>query len=277
MEESINEWLAALPLGAGVTFVQSDRNGLIALNKPAGVRSHPNNDGADPGALLVVDYESEAEAYHWRDANGKLRKLYLLNRLDAPTSGLILLAANPECAEAVRSAFKDHTVEKTYLARVFGNPHPPKGRWDDRLRTQRTREGLRSQLGSGPPARTRYQTLASAANNHLVTNLLALHPETGRTHQLRVQCQGHGVPIVGDQTYGDFVRNRQFFSTADISARLLLHAWRIRVPYTLKGERFTFAAEAVPPALLQPLGGTSPESSSAEPPQLKTRRFKRPG
>ena len=257
--------------------MQSDRNGLIALNKPASVRSHPNNNGTDPGALLVVEYKSETEVYHWREANGKLRKLYLLNRLDAPTSGLILLATNPECAEAVRSAFRDHTVEKTYLARVFGNPHPPKGHWDDRLRTQRTGKGLRSQLGSGPPARTRYQTLASAANNHLVTSLLALYPETGRTHQLRVQCQGHGVPIVGDQTYGDFVRNRQFFSTADVSTRLLLHAWRIRVPYAIGGGRFTFAAEAVPPALLQPLGESGSKSSSTEPPQLKARRFKRPG
>ncbi len=266
----------SLPLGPGVTLLQNDANGLLALNKPTAVRSHPNDNRSDSNALIVADYDTQSEAYQWIALDGKARQLYLINRLDAPTSGLILAATSLACATAARAAFRDRAVEKTYLARVFNRPQPASGQWDDRLLTQRTQGGLRSRLGTGPPALTRYRSLDSQASNQIVTSLLELHPLTGRTHQLRVQCQGHGVPIVGDQTYGDFRLNREYFANSERAPRLCLHAWRIRLSYQTAQGTYTFEAEAPPPPELTVDRNDDARTTTKAPGRLSGRRFKRP-
>ena len=71
--------------------------------------------------------------------------------------------------------------------------------------------------------------------------LVQLDPQTGRSHQLRVQCARRGLPIVGDQTYGDFRRNREF-AKATGCKRLFLHSLATRFNYELNRRTFTFAA-----------------------------------
>jgi 23S rRNA-/tRNA-specific pseudouridylate synthase len=263
----------ALPLGSEVRILHGDTNGLLAFYKPPGVRSHPNSNRADAQALLLADYDAQHEAYHWHDHQGSLQQLFLINRLDAPTSGLLLGALSADTAAAVRTAFRERAVDKTYLARVFAQPQPASGCWQDRLQTYKTAEGLRSRLGTGTFARTRYKTMSTDKSNQIVTSVLELLPETGRTHQLRVQCQGHGVPVVGDQTYGDFQRNRQFFEGLGILPRLYLHAWRLQLSYQLNADTFTFMAEAPAPG---DLIAAVPLATKTEATALNTRRFKRP-
>jgi tRNA pseudouridine65 synthase len=276
VEPAVTDTLTNFPLGPGVALLQNDANGLLALNKPTSVRSHPNDNRSDPNALIIADYDTQTEAYQWMGTGGKTQQLYLINRLDAPTSGLILAATSHACATAARAAFRDRKVEKSYLARVFNRPRPASGQWNDQLLTQRTQSGLRSRLGSGPPAHTRYRTFDSQESNQMVTSLLELHPLTGRTHQLRVQCQGHGVPIVGDQTYGDFRLNRDYFANNEWAPRLYLHAWRIRLSYQTAQGTYTFEAEAPPPPELAVDRNEDASTTTKAPGRLSGRRFKRP-
>ena len=74
-------------------------------------------------------------------------------------------------------------------------------------------------------------------------SLLRLEPRTGRSHQLRVQCAKRGTPIVGDQTYGDFARNRAF-AKANGTKRLFLHSQETAFDYEYRGKRQTFVASA---------------------------------
>jgi len=73
--------------------------------------------------------------------------------------------------------------------------------------------------------------------------LLRLEPLTGRSHQLRVQCAKRALPIVGDQTYGDFSRNREFARLAG-TRRLFLHSLETAFDYEFRGRRHAFAARA---------------------------------
>jgi 23S rRNA-/tRNA-specific pseudouridylate synthase len=73
--------------------------------------------------------------------------------------------------------------------------------------------------------------------------LIQLEPRTGRSHQLRVQCARRNLPIVGDQTYGDFSRNRTFAKSTG-SKRLFLHSMTTGFDYEYRGTRQTFSATA---------------------------------
>ena len=96
---------AALPLNAGVEVLRDDF-GLLALYKPGGLRSHPNRDGKDGKALLDAEWKQEEEAY---ERGGET--WHLLHRLDAPTSGVILLARDATVATAVKEEFARHLAE----------------------------------------------------------------------------------------------------------------------------------------------------------------------
>ena len=111
---------SALPLGRGVTLLVRDANGLVAFDKPAGVLSHPNSAEDEPRALLTAPYSLESECYQWpafaetpagkpgesRERTATPGRLWLLNRLDSATSGVILAAASEELAREVRAQFK---------------------------------------------------------------------------------------------------------------------------------------------------------------------------
>ena len=109
-----------LPLGAGVTLLVRDENGLAAYDKPAGVLSHPNGSEDEGRGLLTCRYDKEKQCFHWRAADGSDRQLWLLNRLDSATSGVILTAGSEKLALAVREHYLKKQVNKVYTALVFG-------------------------------------------------------------------------------------------------------------------------------------------------------------
>lgn len=240
-----------LPLGPGVTVVGRHPAGLLALAKPGGVRSHPNAQDPDPRALLTVAYDPKLEAYSWTGDAGTPQRLHLLHRLDAPTSGVVILASDPALAKAVRQAFASRAVQKTYQAVVFGSGARSTGTWSDRLASERRAGRVRtrqtSPAGSGASAVTSVHCLRSARGPFRVS-LLSLRPKTGRTHQLRVQCASRHLPIVGDATYGDFARNRDL-ARATGQRGLFLHAAAIELRIHWRGRDLHFCASApTPPA-----------------------------
>ncbi|MFP4282082.1 MAG: pseudouridine synthase family protein [Opitutales bacterium] len=233
-----------LPLGPGVRLLTSHPAGLWALEKAAGVRSHPNDDRPDPRALLTVAYDRKAQCYRAGE-----RAWYLLHRLDAPTSGVILLADNAALAELARAAFAARAVEKTYLAVVQGKAPRREDFWKDRLQTERGRGGARTRTGGGEVALCAMKSLRLSRGQPLLS-LLELSPKTGRTHQLRTQCAARQLPIVGDATYGDFRFNRDFAARTG-EKRLFLHAHRVILPFEHAGRRVTFRAESPLPATFE--------------------------
>ena len=123
-----------LPLHKSCTVLDSHPSGLLALEKAAGIMSHPNRAEDRKHALLDAAYDYGEEAF---SEGGK--KWYLVNRLDAPTSGVILMADNLECARKVKEAFFRHTVSKEYVALVKGIPPHREDSWRDCLKVVRQR------------------------------------------------------------------------------------------------------------------------------------------
>jgi len=169
------------------------------------------------------------------------RELHLVHRLDAPTTGLVVVALDAEQhAELVR-AFGERRVAKIYLALVWGRPRPRGGRWSAPLGPDRGDRRRMRVDAAGRPAVTDWWVAAAAP----YVSLVALWPRTGRTHQLRVHLTHAGHPIVGDDLYGG-PRHRGVGDPAlrralDVE-RALLHAWRLEIPL-LAPSRF----EAPPP------------------------------
>jgi 23S rRNA-/tRNA-specific pseudouridylate synthase len=237
----------ALPLGVGVELLAHDANGLAAFAKPAGVLSHPNAVEDEPRSLLDARYAMDGEFFEWPDATGALHRLWLLNRLDSATSGVILAAANGELAEHVRMQFKLKRVRKIYHALLFGAPPHPLELWRDLLAIEKRGGKIRTTAHSGHvPAVSQMSVLRTGRGEPRLT-LVRLEPRTGRSHQLRVQCARRGLPIVGDQTYGDFPRNREFAKFAG-TKRLFLHSFETSFSYEWHGQTFSFAVRApLPP------------------------------
>lgn len=243
-----------LPLGRGVRVIAASAAGVFALEKPAGTLTHPNAAGAGTpkNALFAADYSLKNECYSCRVPGGKIRKIFVLNRLDSPTSGVVLAATDERAAAAARAAFAAGTVKKIYAAVVRGSVVPAQGVWTDFLRRGRGRDGaLRVEVVGGKArgalfAETRYSveatgTLALGNVGAAAGTLLRLEPKTGRTHQLRVQCAARRFPIFGDKTYGDFRLNARAAGGA-LRDRLFLHAAFTEIAFPLRGERIVFSA-----------------------------------
>lgn len=256
--------LARVPFHEGVKVLKACECGLVALEKPAGVMAHPNASDENSRALVTANYSLEEEAYHIRDGAGGIRRLWLVNRLDGPTSGVILVSTTPEAAEEAKRAFAQGKVQKRYVAVCLGRVFPTlRGDWNDTLVKQGGgAEGVRSAVLR---PRERPRGPVSQASTHFrvgrkaegLLDLVTLHlePRTGRTHQLRVQCAAHGHPILGDQTYGVYAANKLLGADRG-HRRLFLHAESIELSIPCMGKTVKFSAKAsTPPEFAAVLGG----------------------
>jgi len=238
--ESADFW-KSLPTASGVSLICTDSNGLGALAKPAGTLSHPNSPKDSGRSLLTTAYDKRSECFVWNPAGGPERRLWLLNRLDSATSGVVLVASDAALALEIKGVFARHGVIKIYNALVFGRPHATEERWNDRLGVERRGSVVRT--GSGNiPAQSEMRVVREGGGSP-GTTLLELRPLTGRTHQLRVQCAKRHLPIVGDATYGDFRKNREFAKTME-TKRLFLHSVETRLQYRRGGRVYAFRAVA---------------------------------
>jgi 23S rRNA-/tRNA-specific pseudouridylate synthase len=234
---------AGVPFGPGVRLAACDPNGLAALDKPEGVLSHPNGARDEPRSLIRARYDRDRECFEWTDEAGSRRRIWLVNRLDSATSGLIIAAPDEALAESVRAQFRRRGVRKVYQALVFGKPRQAAETWRDVLEVRKQGGRIRTVAGEGRmPAESR-MTLVRAAAGARRLSLVRLEPRTGRSHQLRVQCAQRGLPIVGDQTYGDFGANRAFVRSGG-AKRMFLHSLEIAFDYEFGGATRAFAAAA---------------------------------
>lgn len=200
---------------------------VIALNKPHGlaVQGGTGTVRHIDGMLGVLTKEGERPR--------------LVHRLDRDTSGVLLLARTAPVARALGAAFKGRDVEKLYWGLVAGVPSVREGVVTAPLAKQAMQGGERMaavEKGAGAKARTRFRIIDRAGTK---AAWLALAPETGRTHQVRVHCAILGTPLAGDGKYGHGQG-----ALANLPKKLHLHAARLSVP--LNGRRLTISAPPPP-------------------------------
>jgi tRNA pseudouridine65 synthase len=237
------DW-SAVPLGPGVKILREHKIGLAALEKPAGVLTHPNRAADWPRSLLNSAFDDELEIFSWNDAAPRAtRRVWLLHRLDSATSGVVLVAAHESVATAVREAFAQRRVTKRYVAVVLGHPRERRALWKDTMEVRRgTHARARAAEGGGVRAETAMR-VARMIPGPPALAVLELEPHTGRTHQLRHQCAQRHLPILGDQNYGNFRLNRELARKLGTD-RLFLHAESVELEIGIGRERVRFQAEA---------------------------------
>lgn len=283
---------AHIPFGFGVEILKYDSTGgIIALNKPAGILSHPNNT-ANKGtmnkvSIISAPYDHKLEAYiipvNDADSHDKEKiithhYLWLLNRLDSATSGVILLSDNKISAESIKSLFALREVKKEYLAKVFGKFNCSSSArgvpWKHSIHIDNTSQLRSRTLLSRDKNLSSHNKIAMTVvkpyvmnsndeailkqhqqltnQNPMITSLISLFPSTGYTHQLRFQCSKEHIPIIGDKVYGDFDLNKIFSkrinSDTKSKNRLFLHSKNISFQYNIAGIENTFEASAPIPA-----------------------------
>lgn len=280
MPHDITVCLKKLPLNEGVHVLASNEDGLVALEKPAGAMSHPNKAENIKRSLLTASYDYENEFYFWQNDEGEEQKVWLINRLDSPTSGVILIGLNPEIAATVKQEFSTHKVTKNYFALIRHQPAKHAGTWTDMISKDLVNNGRKIKKGRQVRAKSTYQLIKKPVGGFPIA-LLKLNPVTGRTHQLRIQCRKHGHPIVGDRSYGNFRFNKEVaLETGE--KRMMLHASEVIVNYSFKGKAMIFRAHSELPAAFHLVLGFRPGMgkpkttavAASKPPGLRGRRFK---
>jgi len=200
---------------------------VIVLDKPAGVVVHPTYKNTS-GTLL--------NAVLWRVRDRAGAQPGILTRLDKNTSGVVVIALTAELHRQMQRDMIAGRVQKEYLAVVAGCPDPRQGRI--RLPLGRADEDRRRVVvrDDGAMSETMYEVVQAGERSIVRCELI-----TGRTHQIRVHLASSGWPLLGDSVYG----------TPDaLLTRQALHAWRVRFPHPVTGERMTVVAP--PPADLRP-------------------------
>jgi len=179
----------ALPLC--VVFEDGD---LLVVNKPAGMVVHVGA-GVKSGTLVNALLHHVGTLSAGSDAS----RPGIVHRLDKMTSGLVLVAKNDVTHRRLAEQFKSRTIHKTYTLLVHGKVTSGRGQISKPVGRDPIRR-TRMKVGGLRPreALTRYEVLRRFRD----FTLLSAHPETGRTHQIRVHFAALGHPIVGDTTYG---------------------------------------------------------------------------
>jgi 23S rRNA pseudouridine1911/1915/1917 synthase len=216
---------------------------IVVLDKQAGLVVHPA-PGHGGGTLV------NALLYHCPDLDGIGGEIRpgIVHRLDKDTSGTMVIAKNANAHERLSRQFKDRTVQKKYLALVYGELCGDEGT-------------IKLPIGRHPVHRKRMSTITHKGRTAETSwrvrerfqniTLLELTLKTGRTHQIRVHCTAMGHSIVGDQVYCSrkCVQNMDRLlsgKSSSIAARLkavprqMLHAWHLGLTHPHTGEFMTF-------------------------------------
>ena len=170
-----------------------DDDDVVVVNKPVGCAAHASPGWTGPtvvGALIARGYRIST--------SGPQERQGIVQRLDAGTSGLMLLAKNETSYNNMKNQFRNRTVKKVYHTLVQGHVDPSEGTIDAPI-GRHPREDYRfAVVADGKPSVTHYSLIEYYSS----ASLLRVELETGRTHQIRVHFNALRHPLVGDLAYG---------------------------------------------------------------------------
>jgi tRNA pseudouridine32 synthase/23S rRNA pseudouridine746 synthase len=221
------------PCNSGLDLVYCD-DSLLIVNKPAGLLSVPGR-GADKADNLTTRVQNEFSGS------------FSVHRLDMGTSGLLVFARSKDMHRRLSLLFREHRVNKRYVAVVEGHVEIATGEVDLPLVSDwPNRPRQKVDFTTGKPSLTRYRlqehmqiTIPSSVHHDkycFAASRVELEPVTGRTHQLRVHMAALGHPVVGDGLYGEGV--------CRLAGRMLLHSRLLIFPHPLSGKQLTLACES---------------------------------
>jgi 23S rRNA pseudouridine1911/1915/1917 synthase len=216
----------------GLVIVYEDDD-IVVVDKPPGVAAHPTPGWNGPTVLQGL-----LAAGHTIATSGAAERQGIVHRLDAATSGLMVVAKSERAYSALKRAFREREVDKIYHALVQGHPDPLRGTVDAPIARHPSGDGRFAVVTGGRPSVTHYDTLEAFRAASLVEVVL----ETGRTHQIRVHMAAIRHPCVGDRLYGaDPVLAARLGLT-----RQWLHAVRLGFAHPADGHRVEFTSEYAP-------------------------------
>ena len=192
---------------------------VIVVNKPSGLLTHAKGGLSDEPTVAEIIRPKTSFATD-TDRPG------IVHRLDRDTSGLLIIAKNPESAAHLQRQFAERTAKKTYIAITDGKPKLNAAKIDLPIGRNPSAPSTFRIDPNGKPAQTTYHVLAE----NDIQSLVELKPTTGRTHQLRVHLAHLNTPILGDRVYG---------KSSD--CRMMLHAQKLEITLP-SGERKVFEA-----------------------------------
>ena len=177
---------------AGLRVLHDDDD-LVVVDKPIGVAAHPSPGWTGPtvvGGLAAMGYRIAT--------SGAAERQGIVHRLDAGTSGAMVVAKSERAYSRLKRAFKERTVDKRYSALVQGHPDPTRGTIDAPIDRHPGADYKFAVVAGGRASVTHYETVEAFR----AATLLDIRLETGRTHQIRVHMAALRHPCVGDLTYG---------------------------------------------------------------------------
>jgi 23S rRNA pseudouridine1911/1915/1917 synthase len=213
----------------GLRVVYEDTD-IVVVDKPRGVAAHPTPGWTGPtvlGGLLG--------AGHTIATSGAAERQGIVHRLDANTTGLMVVAKSEHAYSVLKQAFRDRAVSKTYHALVQGHPDPLRGTIDAPIGRHPSGDARFAVVAGGRPSVTHYETLEAFRAASLITVGL----ETGRTHQIRVHLSAVRHPLVGDYLYGG---DPVLAARLEVS-RQWLHAVRLAFDHPSSGDLVAFTSD----------------------------------
>jgi 23S rRNA pseudouridine1911/1915/1917 synthase len=207
-----------------------DDDDIVVISKPVGVAVHPSPGWTGPtvvGGLAAAGLRIAT--------SGAAERQGVVHRLDAGTTGVMVVAKSEHAYTVLKRAFKERTVDKGYHAVVQGHPDPTRGTIDAPIDRHPRHDYKFAVVAGGRPSVTHYEVVEAFR----AASLAHVKLETGRTHQIRVHFSALRHPCVGDLTYGaDPVLARKLGLT-----RQWLHARTLGFAHPADGRWVEFEAE----------------------------------
>lgn len=229
----------------GLTRLYED-NDIVVVDKPIGVAAHPSPGWTGPTVTAGL-----AALGVRLSTSGAAERQGIVHRLDAGTTGIMVVAKSEHAYTALKAAFKQREVTKRYHALVQGHPDPSRGTVDAPIDRHPRHDWRFAVVAGGRPSITHYDTLEAFP----AASLLDITLETGRTHQIRVHMSALRHPCVGDLAYGadPTLANRLNLG------RQWLHARQLGFAHPADGRLVEFTSE-YPDDLASALGQLRAES-----------------
>ncbi len=223
---------------------------LMVINKPAGLVVHPGTGNHDGTLVNGLMHYFESRDLPVMEGNESDRP-GLVHRIDKDTSGLLVIAKSEEAMKGLAKQFFDHTIDRTYIALVWGDVKEEKGTIEGHIGrhpTDRLQQFVFVDGDEGKHAVTHYEVIEPLYYVTLVKCVL----ETGRTHQIRVHMKHLGHTLFNDDRYGGdrilkgtvFSKYKQFVeNTFKLLTRQALHAHSLGFIHPVSGEKMYFESE----------------------------------
>ena len=215
-------------VNADIRLVYEDE-WLLVINKPAPLPMHACGRFNRNSLIYILSQIYAGE------------RLRMSHRLDANTTGLVILCRKRVAADSIRNQFEAGKIRKTYLAKIFGHPEHDFFVCDAPIAKEPAQAGVRLIDGQGVNAATEFHVLERLPDGN---SIVQCHPKTGRTNQIRVHLWHLGFPIVGDPSYLCDGELQESQTLSIDSAPMHLHAWKLEFEHPFTKQPLSLTAEA---------------------------------